>query len=70
MEVCGQLHAAAALPLGNQPPVPIAQEALWAHEPAWTLCRREKSLATGIEVRLLGCPALNLVAILTELSRL
>jgi len=35
MEVSGQLHAPAALPLGKEPPVPIRQEAGWAQEPFW-----------------------------------
>jgi hypothetical protein len=30
MEVSGQLHAPAALPPGEEPPVPIGQEAGWA----------------------------------------
>jgi hypothetical protein len=37
MEVSGQRHAAAAfLPPGKGPPVPIVQEAGWAPEPVWT----------------------------------
>jgi hypothetical protein len=43
----GQLHAQAALPPGEEPPVTIGQEAGWAQEPVWTLWRREKSCSAG-----------------------
>jgi hypothetical protein len=36
MEVSGQLHAPAALPPGEESPVPTEQEAGWNPEPAWT----------------------------------
>jgi hypothetical protein len=42
MEMSGQLHAPAALPLGKEPLVPIGQEAGWAPEPFWTRWFREK----------------------------
>jgi hypothetical protein len=45
MEVSGQLHAPAALPLGKEPLVLNVLEAGWAPEPAWKLLRREKSFA-------------------------
>jgi hypothetical protein len=45
MEVSGQLHAPAALPLEKEPPVLIGYEVGWAPEPAWRLWNREKSLA-------------------------
>jgi hypothetical protein len=32
MEVSGQLHAPAALPPGNEPPITIGQEVGWASE--------------------------------------
>jgi hypothetical protein len=44
MEASGQLHAPAALPLGNEPKVPIGYEAGWAPEPAWTLLSAKKNL--------------------------
>jgi hypothetical protein len=47
MEVSGQLHVPAALPLGKEPTVPTGQEAGWAPEPVWTLWRREKSCPAG-----------------------
>jgi hypothetical protein len=42
MEVNGQLHAPAALPSGNEPLIPIGQEAGWAPESVWTQWGREK----------------------------
>jgi hypothetical protein len=42
MEVSSQLHVPADLPPGEEPPVPIGQEAGWDPEPVWTLRRREK----------------------------
>jgi hypothetical protein len=42
MEVSGQLHASAALPL-----VPIVLEAEWTPEPVSMLWSREKSLASA-----------------------
>jgi hypothetical protein len=45
LEVSGQLHSQAALPPGEEPPVPIGQEAGWAPEPVWTMWRRENSCA-------------------------
>jgi hypothetical protein len=43
MEVSGQLHALVALPMGEQPPVPIVEDAGWVPEPVWMLWSREKS---------------------------
>jgi hypothetical protein len=62
MEVSGELHAPAALPQGEKPPVPIGWEAGWAPEPAWPLSRREKPCAPAGN----RTPA---VAMPTELSR-
>jgi hypothetical protein len=46
MGVSGQSHAPAALyPRGNDPSVPIVQEAGWASEPVWTQRLEEKSFA-------------------------
>jgi hypothetical protein len=48
MQVSGQSHAPAALhPRGEDPPVPIVQEARWAPEPVWTQRLEEKSLASA-----------------------
>jgi hypothetical protein len=41
MEVIGQRHDPAALPIGKEPLVPIVQEAWWAPEPFWTRWWRE-----------------------------
>jgi hypothetical protein len=41
LEVSGQIHAPAALPLGKEPPVPIGEEGGWATEPVWTTWRRQ-----------------------------
>jgi hypothetical protein len=46
VEMSGQLHAAVALPLRKEPPVPIGKEAGWAPEPVWTLWSREKPLTS------------------------
>jgi hypothetical protein len=43
LEVNGQLHASAALPLVKEPPLPIGLEAGWTPEPVWTTWRRENS---------------------------
>jgi hypothetical protein len=42
MEVSGQLHAPATLPLGKQPLVPIGEETGWALDPVCVLWKREK----------------------------
>jgi hypothetical protein len=43
MEVSGELHAAAALPLRNEPPVAIGLEARWVPGRLWDpLCGGEK----------------------------
>jgi hypothetical protein len=39
--VSGQLHALAALPPREEPPVRIGEEAVWVPEPVWTMWRRE-----------------------------
>jgi len=54
MEVSGQLHTPATLPLGYEPPVNIGQEASWSPQPVWTRWRREEIpslLLTVIEPR-------------------
>jgi len=45
MEVSGQIHALAPLPLGNEQLVPIRWENGWAPEPVWTWQQREKVTA-------------------------
>jgi hypothetical protein len=44
MEMSGQLHASAALPLGKEHSVPIGQEVGWTSESVWTTWIRENSL--------------------------
>jgi hypothetical protein len=47
MGVSDQHHAPCrALPPGEEPPVPIGQEAGWAPEPVWTQRLEEKSYAS------------------------
>jgi hypothetical protein len=68
MEVSGQLHAPADLPLKEEPQVPNGWEAWWAPELVWMLWSTEKSLApTGIEPR--SCSQQPIV-ILTEIYQL
>jgi hypothetical protein len=43
MEVCGQLHALVALPLGKESLISIGLEAEWAPEPVWTQWVREEN---------------------------
>jgi hypothetical protein len=58
LEVSGQLHGPAALPLGKELPVPIVWKAGWAPEPVWTTWRGEKSpTIVGFECPPLGRPA-------------
>jgi hypothetical protein len=45
MEVSGQFHAAAALPLGKKAPVSIGQEAWWESELVCTLWRDKSCIA-------------------------
>jgi hypothetical protein len=45
MEVSGQLHTLAALPLGKELIVPIGQEAMLAPEPVWMWWREEKEIS-------------------------
>jgi hypothetical protein len=42
MEVSGQIHTSAALPLGKEPAIPIGEEAGWDPESVWSWCRRVK----------------------------
>jgi len=43
METIGQLHTPATLPLGTEPPVPTAKEAVWTPELDWMLWRSDNS---------------------------
>jgi hypothetical protein len=50
MEVNGELHELAALPLGKETPLSIESKAEWAPEVLWMFCSGEKSLVpTGSE---------------------
>jgi hypothetical protein len=70
MEVCGQIHAPAALPR-ERTPVPTEQAAGWAPDPARTFWRGggEKSLAFA-GIRTLERPAHILLTVPTMPSRL
>jgi hypothetical protein len=58
MEVSGQLHAPAALPLGKEPPVSIGQEAGWVSKAGLDDMEKRKFLALpGPKLRTLGHPA-------------
>jgi len=47
VEVSGQLHTLATLPLGKWPLTPTVQEIGWAPEPVWTQMEREKILPSA-----------------------
>jgi len=47
MEASGQHHTLAILPMGEEPPLPIAWEADWAPESFWTIWKREKYLVSA-----------------------
>jgi hypothetical protein len=71
MDVSGQLHAPVVLPLGNSPRYPLNRR-LGETQSRYALYG-EKNISfplLGIEPRLLIRPALSLVAIPTDLSRL
>jgi hypothetical protein len=51
MEVSGQPHAPAALPLGKEPPVAIGQEAGRIPESVWALWRILKTCTPGNQTR-------------------
>jgi hypothetical protein len=59
--VSDQLHASAALPPGEELPVPVGYESGWAPEPVWAY-GEEKNLfrLLGIEPQFLGRPAHSL----------
>jgi hypothetical protein len=67
MEMSGQLHTPAALPVGKSSPVPIGLEGGLAPEPVWTLWRRESLAMPGIKP---GPSSPQPVVIPAELSRL
>ena len=50
MEVSGQFHPSAALPLRREPPVGLKERPGWASEPVWMLWNIEEILPLlGIE---------------------
>jgi hypothetical protein len=67
MEVSGQLRAPAALPPGIQPQYSLYRRLGGPHS---TYGRYGEDSLPGIEPRLLDRPALSLIAISTELTRL
>jgi hypothetical protein len=68
-EVCGQLHAPTALPLGTEPPQ--FRDFLWLDEPSTRHGEDTNSLTRlGIEPRFLGLPVRSPVIIFSALSRL
>jgi len=66
MEVSGQLHAPAALPLGKEPLVPTEYEAGWDPEPVWTWWREKFPAPTGTQTPKSSSP----YQYITELPRL
>jgi hypothetical protein len=50
----GQLHTPAALPPGEEPPVPIGWEAGWTSGPVWTWRRKKFLTLPTFELRPLG----------------
>jgi hypothetical protein len=69
--VGGQLHALAALPQWKDTWYTLERE-LGGLQGWFRHYEKEKLFLslTGIEIRFFGCPATNLVTIMTELSRL
>jgi hypothetical protein len=63
--VGGQLHVPAALPMGNEPPVTIVQEAGLTPEPVWTTWGKENPTPTGTRTRTPCPPCKQPVAILS-----
>jgi hypothetical protein len=62
MDVSDQLHASAALPPGEEHPVPIGYESGWAPEPVWTYGEKKNLFPLpGIEPQFLGRPARSLI---------
>jgi hypothetical protein len=41
MDMCGELHALAALPLGKEPLLPTRQEAVWGPDPVDAVDKRK-----------------------------
>jgi hypothetical protein len=68
MEVSGQRHALAALPLGKELPAPMDRK-LGEPQSQFGCGGEEKNPCPCQELNL-SCPACSLVAILTELSQL
>jgi hypothetical protein len=68
--VIGQFHVPIGISPGeNAPPLSIEYEAEWDPAPFWALWRTDKFFASvGNESLFVGCSALNLVTISTELS--
>jgi hypothetical protein len=62
METSGQHHTVAILPMGEEPPLPIAWEADWAPEPFWTICKRkEYQVPPGVQT--LYHPATSVITV-------
>jgi hypothetical protein len=56
---------------GKDPPVRIGYTANWSSENFWTIYRKEQSVTvTDIGQQMLGCPFLDVVAVLNILPRL
>jgi hypothetical protein len=70
MEVMAQSHAPAAFLPGKESPVPIAEEAGWAPEPAWALWRRGNCFNLAVNrTTIPRSPVPNLVTVPTTLFR-
>jgi len=68
MEVSGQLHTRAALPLGKEPLVPIGKGSGWAPELV-SMQKQRKEVPSPCWELSPSSPAHSLVNILTELSQ-
>ena len=70
MEVSGQLHAQAALPLWEEDPVPTNITGCWSPTASLNVLGKEKNLVPllEIETHFLGCPFPSLVTVPITLS--